>query len=216
MSNEKETDTKVSEATDLKKVKQMIRDAMREKRRAVSQEARREAGRAICDRVVGPPVNLLMRTWRICIYLSTRNEVPTRYIAREIWAAGREVCVPAWSASENGYRLYAIDPAMRLITGHHGVREPEVRIPVMPWDVQAFIVPGLVFDTHGGRLGYGAGHYDDLLSRAPGATLKIGVCYDWQVQDEPLPLDAHDIAMDWIVTEKRAIECAAAAGEVRE
>jgi 5-formyltetrahydrofolate cyclo-ligase len=70
--------------SDEKKTKQTIRDAMREKRRVMSQEARREAGRAICERVVRSPVNLLMRTWRICIYLSTRNEIPTRYIAREI------------------------------------------------------------------------------------------------------------------------------------
>ncbi|HOF62458.1 MAG TPA: 5-formyltetrahydrofolate cyclo-ligase [Kiritimatiellia bacterium] len=198
---------KMPDATDSKEAKQSICDAMREKRRAVSQETRREAGRAICERVIGPPLNLLMRTWRICIYLSTRNEIPTRYIAREIWNAGREVCVPAWSTSENGYRLYAIDPAMRLISGHHGVREPEVRIPVMPWDVQVFIVPGLVFDTRGGRLGYGAGYYDRILAQAPRSALKIAVCYDWQVIDTPLPQKPHDIPMDWIVTEQRALRC---------
>ncbi len=197
------------EGTDHSQAKQAIRDAMREKRHTVSQEMRRAAGRAICKRVVGSPVNLLMRTWRASIYLSTRNEIPTRYLAREIWAAGREVCVPAWSTSEKAYKLYAIDSATRLVAGHHGIREPAVRIPVMPWDVHAFIVPGLAFDMRGGRLGYGAGYYDDVLGRALRASIKIAVCYDWQVCDEPLPQDAHDIAMDWIVTETRAIDCAA-------
>ncbi len=197
------------EVTDSAKAKQAIRTAMREKRHAVSPETRRAAGRAICERVAGSPVNLLLRTWRTCIYLSTRHEIPTRYLAREIWAAGREVCVPAWSTSEKGYKLYAIDPATRLVAGHHGIREPAVRVPVMPWDVQAFIVPGLAFDTRGGRLGYGAGYYDDILGRASSTALKVAVCYDWQVREEPLPQDAHDIAMDWIVTDTRVIDCAA-------
>ena len=50
------------EVTDSAKAKQAIRTAMREKRHAVSPETRRAAGRAICERVAGSPVNLLLRT----------------------------------------------------------------------------------------------------------------------------------------------------------
>jgi 5-formyltetrahydrofolate cyclo-ligase len=186
-----------------------IRRRMRERRRDVGQQERRAAGLAICGRVTGNPLNLLLRAWRVCLYLSTRHEIPTRYIARAVWEAGREVCVPAWSASERAYRLYAIDPRMRLVTGHCGIREPAVRIPVAPWEVEAFVLPGLAFDIRGGRLGYGAGHYDAILSKAARTALKIAVCYDWQVLDEPLPQEPHDVAMDWIVTDRRVIDCAA-------
>jgi 5-formyltetrahydrofolate cyclo-ligase len=188
--------------------KQALRQQMREKRHEVGPEDRREAGLAISEKVVGAPINLLTCSWRVCLYLSTRNEIPTRYVARAFWELGREVCVPAWSTSEKGYRLYGLDPRMRLITGHHGIREPEVRVPVMPWDVNAFVLPGLVFDVFGGRLGYGAGYYDQILAKASRNALKIAVCYDWQVLDTPVPQEPHDIPMDWIVTEKRAIRCA--------
>jgi len=194
--------------TDALTPKQALRQQMRAKRHEVAAEARREAGRAIGERVIGAPINLLTRAWRVCLYLSTRSEIPTRYLARAVWEESREVCVPAWSTSEKGYRLYALDPRMRLVTGHHGIREPEVRVPVMPWDVNAFILPGLVFDVFGGRLGYGAGYYDQILAKAGRNVLKIAVCYDWQVLDAPLPQEPHDIPMDWIVTEKRAIRCA--------
>jgi hypothetical protein len=96
---------------------------------------------------------------------------------------------------------------MRLITGHHGIREPAIRIPVLPWDVDAFILPGLAFDEQGGRLGYGAGHYDAILAKANKTAPKIALCYDWQVVEQPLPQDAHDMRMDWIVTDKRVINC---------
>ena len=186
-----------------------VRQQMRERRKEVSPEDRKAAGQAICEKVIGNPVNLLFRAWRVCLYLSTRNEIPTRYLARAVWDAGREVCVPAWSTSEKAYKLYAIDPRMKLITGHHGIREPAVRIPVMPWEVDAFILPGLAFDHFGSRLGYGAGHYDHILGKAVRTAQKIAVCYDWQVLEEPVPQEPHDVAMDWIVTGARAINCTA-------
>ena len=79
----------------------------------------------------------------------------------------------------------------------------------MPWDVDAFILPGLAFDAQGGRLGYGAGYYDRILSKAARNAPKIALCYDWQVLEEPLPQEPHDIPVDWIVTDTRVIDCTA-------
>jgi len=188
--------------------KDQIRMRMREQRRVIAPEDRMATGKAISKNVLGDTIRLLLRTWRVCIYLSTKNEIPTRYIARAFWEVGREVCVPAWSRSESAYKLYAFDPKMKLIKGHHGIREPAVHVPVMPWDVDAFILPGLAFDIYGGRLGYGAGHYDGILSKATPRAPKIALAYDWQILDTPLPLEAHDIAMDWIVSESRIVDCA--------
>lgn len=186
-----------------------IRLEMRKKRHAVTDEERKAAGNAISENVMGNTINLLLRAWRVCVYLSTKNEIPTRYIVRAFWEAGRDVCVPAWSKTDEVYKLYAFDPRTKLITGHRGIREPAVRTPVFPWDVDAFILPGLAFDTSGGRLGFGAGHYDSILSKAIRTAPKIALCYDWQVVDEALPQEEHDIPMDWVVTDKRVINCAA-------
>jgi 5-formyltetrahydrofolate cyclo-ligase len=95
----------------------------------------------------------------------------------------------------------------KLITGKLGIREPQKRIPIAPLDIDAFIIPGLAFDAQGGRLGFGAGIYDEILSQARKSAPKNAICYDWQVLKEPLPLEPHDICMDWIVTDKRVIAC---------
>lgn len=191
------------------RTKDEIRQQMREKRHAVSEEDRKAAGKAICENLMGPEIQLLLRAWRISVYLSSRHEIPTRYIVRAFWEAGREVCLPAWSQKDGVYKLYAFDPHMKLIKGPHGIREPALRIPVFPWDVDAFILPGLAFDTQGGRLGFGAGHYDGILVKAAKVTPKIALCYDWQVVPDVLPQETHDIPMDWVVTESRVIHCAA-------
>lgn len=189
------------------KTKEAIRLEMREKRKEVSQEERREAGKEITQKLIESNIRLLLQAWRISLYLSTAHEIPTRYIARAIWEVGREIAVPYWSKTSKKYQLTLMMPTTKLIMGKFGIREPRERIPTLPLDIDAFIIPGLAFDTQGGRLGYGAGIYDGILAEARKSAPKIAICYDWQVLDEPLPLESHDICMDWIVTEKRVISC---------
>jgi 5-formyltetrahydrofolate cyclo-ligase len=193
------------------KTKDEIRQEMREKRKTITKEERREAGKEIAKKLVESDIRLLLQAWRIALYLSTAHEIPTRYIARAIFEAGRELVVPYWSQSKAKYHLTLMTPTSKLITGKLGIREPRKRIPVLPLDVDLFIIPGLAFDKQGGRLGFGAGIYDDILSHARKSSPKIALCYDWQVLDEPLPLEPHDIRMDWIVTDKRVISCKAKA-----
>jgi len=196
--------------------KNRIRTAMRERRNAISKEQRREVGHVIARKLLNDhTIGLFLKTWRISLYLSTEHEIPTRYIARAVWEAGREICVPAWSKTEQAYRLYLITPRTKLIKGRLGIREPLERIPVLPWDTDVFILPGLAFDLQGGRLGFGKGIYDHILSKANPCAIKIALCYDWQILDQPLPQEPRDIQMDWIVSDKRVVNCRAQAKEAR-
>ena len=52
-------------------------------------------------------------------------------------------------------------------------------------------IPGVVFDRHGYRIGYGGGYYDRFLPRLAPSTLLVGVAYAWQVV-ERIPRDAYD------------------------
>jgi 5-formyltetrahydrofolate cyclo-ligase len=189
------------------RTKDEIRLEMREKRKAITKEERLEAGKEIAKKLIESDIRLVLQAWRIALYLSTPHEIPTRYIVRAIWEAGREIAVPYWSKTNNKYQLTLMTSTSKLITGKLGIREPRKRIPTLPLDIDAFIIPGLAFDAQGGRLGFGAGIYDDILSQARKSALKIALCYDWQVLDGSLPLEPHDICMDWIVTEKRVISC---------
>ncbi|MCP5095865.1 MAG: 5-formyltetrahydrofolate cyclo-ligase, partial [Chloroflexi bacterium] len=70
-------------------------------------------------------------------------------------------------------------------------------------DPQIMLVPLSVFDRQGGRIGYGAGYYDQAIARLidMGNTPKtIGMAFDCQ-QYDLVPQEPHDVAMDAIVTE---------------
>ncbi len=60
------------------------------------------------------------------------------------------------------------------------------------------IVPGMVFDANGGRIGYGAGYYDHFLSSHENA-YKVGVCYPFQILDF-VPQEQHDVSLDLVLS----------------
>lgn len=90
-----------------------------------------------------------------------------------------------------------------LVTGHFGILEPLGA--TWPGEIDTVLVPGLAFDLAGNRLGFGAGYYDRFLDESRPLQV-IGVGFDWQVVSQ-LPAEPHDIAMDWVVTDRRTYLC---------
>lgn len=60
--------------------------------------------------------------------------------------------------------------------------------------IDLVIVPGVVFDKNGGRIGFGKGFYDTFLFESKISS--IGVAFHEQMFDGELPLEAHDIQME--------------------
>lgn len=71
-------------------------------------------------------------------------------------------------------------------------------------EIDAVLIPGVVFNHYGQRIGMGKGFYDKTLPNFYG--LKIGVAYHCQLQLDELPVEPHDLLMDFIVTDRAAIQ----------
>ena len=92
--------------------------------------------------------------------------------------------------------------------GPYGIQEPKcTAVQVCPCLV---LVPMLAFDRNGFRLGYGGGYYDRTLAelRAKRKIVAVGVAYSKQEVDV-IPATDFDQRLDWIVTEREAIEIGA-------
>jgi len=108
--------------------------------------------------------------------------------------------------SDRTLDLHIFRPGDRLVTSGAGVSEPLDTAPrVDRASITVALVPGLVYDICGNRLGFGEGYYDRLLSQLPRA-LKLGICFDFQLVDS-LPAAAHDVSMDRLVTDARSLRC---------
>jgi 5,10-methenyltetrahydrofolate synthetase len=67
-------------------------------------------------------------------------------------------------------------------------------------EIDVVLVPGLVFDRNGGRLGRGKGYYDRFLASLPRSTVRIGVTTDDSIVDA-VPTREHDQRVGWLATE---------------
>ncbi len=89
----------------------------------------------------------------------------------------------------------------QLIQHKYGMLEPSPNSATVEAGVlEAVLVPGLVFDSRGYRLGYGKGFYDRFLAELNPKVLTIGVVAE-ALEVESLPADAWDVAVKYLASE---------------
>jgi 5-formyltetrahydrofolate cyclo-ligase len=89
--------------------------------------------------------------------------------------------------------------------GPLGIGEPSPAASELVPDI--LLVPLAAFDRLGHRIGYGAGHYDFTLAhlRKIKPIIAIGLGFAAQ-QIEAVPALAHDVALDYVLTETQAFD----------
>ncbi len=88
-----------------------------------------------------------------------------------------------------------------FISSTFGILEPNPKfsIPIALEKIDCILVPALGFDRLCHRIGYGKGHYDQLLEKLQKDHLKpytIGIGFQEQLCIKPLPVEEHDIALN--------------------
>lgn len=115
----------------------------------------------------------------------------------------KRTAFPAIQNNNMVYRVSGLDELEERFDFGHKIKGPaESKPEVLP---EIVLIPGLAFDASGTRLGRGKGYFDRALENNK-TTLKIGVGFEVQLLDS-LPQEEHDVKMDFVVTEKRIINC---------
>lgn len=124
-------------------------------------------------------------------------------------AKGKSWFLPRYSRASGRYELAEVrDPERDLAFGKYGIREPRPELPALPeaeWGELLFLIPALACDRFGVRLGRGGGYYDRMLEHSSFGV--AAVVYSCQIAGFPLPCEAHDRRVRWIVSESGVIEC---------
>ncbi len=185
------------------KEKRIIRKEVISRRDALSSELRKAKDESIGRRLLTLPEFIKARI--ILFYASFRSEVDTMKLLQRSLLDGKTVVLPRVDTSNTSLVLYTIPSVEDLVPGHFGIKEPRENREelIEPSDIEMIIVPGVAFDEHCNRLGYGKGYYDRLLSHKN--ALAVGLAYEEQILAH-IPADAHDIKMDKIITDKRIIQ----------
>jgi 5-formyltetrahydrofolate cyclo-ligase len=141
----------------------------------------------------------------IMLYINFRSEVETMPLIEACRQKNIQITAPLTIVKPPRLIPYPIsNPEKDLRPGYCDIPEPDSDrlTPWGPADIDVVLLPGSVFDLHGGRLGYGGGFYDRFLSQEAPQAIRIALAFEMQVVDK-VPVQDHDIPVHYLVTEKR-------------
>ncbi|MBQ7680194.1 MAG: 5-formyltetrahydrofolate cyclo-ligase [Butyrivibrio sp.] len=129
---------------------------------------------------------------QILLYYSIRSEVETHRLLRTAISDGKEVYLPRITDRTAGKMVFLrVEDDIDLVPGDMGIPAPKPEAPLYRGsdgdgqDSCIALVPGLLFDEAGYRLGYGGGYYDRFLS-AHAEVVPFGLAFAEQISAQPL------------------------------
>lgn len=135
----------------------------------------------------------------ILLYHSLPDELSTREFL-DRWSSRKRFFLPR----VNGLNLEILPyDRSKLALGSFHIEEPQGDETADISDIELIVVPAVAFDRRGNRVGRGKGYYDRLLQNS--RATKVGVGYDFQLIDEDIPAEPHDVAVDIVITESKRL-----------
>ena len=184
----------------IRDVKNKIRDTYRLRREELSPEQKAKWDADILRQVTS------LASYRfadvILAYHPLDGEIDIRPLLEVALAAGKRVALPL-CYSEGRMDFFYITSLDNLNSGKFGLKEPSPNNEKYDRNDPAqalMLIPALVYDTNGYRLGYGRGYYDRYVNGFHG--MKAGLSYRAFLHPTPLPHGRFDFAVNYIVTEK--------------
>lgn len=172
-------------------------------RAADSSVERHRLDRELCSRFLDTfppdPAKTLSFFWPLA------RECDTRLIAESCHDSGMACALPVIRRDKHGLKFRRWVRGAPMTKSTFGTMEPLPDAAEILPDIM--LVPLVMIDVHGNRLGRGAGHYDATIGplRKKKSILAIGIAYDWQLSEELLPAEDHDARLDGLVTPSQVI-----------
>ena len=185
-----------------RKYKIEIRKKYLEKRAALPIEVRAARDAKICRNILSSAVYRYADV--ILMFYPMKAEVDIFPIMEAALAAGKRVAFPRCNAEDHSMIFYYVTSKEDFEKGAYGIMEPKTTLEVFDLktvDMQNVLclVPAIVYDRRGYRVGYGGGYYDRFFGRVRPAS--IGVVYEEFIL-KSVPHGRYDITVDVVVSER--------------
>jgi 5-formyltetrahydrofolate cyclo-ligase len=179
--------------------KNQLREFMLNKRNRISIRQVYEKSKRVQYNVVNSRQFLIAET--VGVYSPVGSEVRTEEIIKEAICSGKKVVLPR--VESGGMKFYQINDNPfqldNLVIGRFGIREP-IKKGEEVVKIDLLIVPGIVFDSQGSRIGYGRGFFDRFILGA-GVSFSLGLAYQFQLVSYRLPQSNIDQKIDGLSIE---------------
>lgn len=193
-----------STASQMQEIKSKLREEAHARRK--DQPDKDELSLKIVNTFRGLPEYQSAQT--VMYYLDVRSEVRTRHSLTDALSEGKRIVVPY--CVDGFLELFHLTDMADLEVGMYKILEPKEELRsvaskrVQPEELDLVMVPGVAFDARGARMGHGKGYYDKLLEHVRADAPLVALAFECQLFPE-IPVAAHDVFMDKIITEERII-----------
>ena len=143
----------------------------------------------------------------VSLYISAVNEIPTENIIKKTLGIEKGVVFPVLTDSKNVIKLYRINNYGKdIVKNSKGILKPAIDRckEIALDDINVALIPGLVFDDKGGRIGRGDKFFTRLIGRLPETCRKISLAYEEQIVDQ-IQMESRKTSVDIIITDKKVI-----------
>ena len=184
--------------THIKDLKAELRSKIKLQRRRLDAEKKISDDRKIAENFLNSDFYRQAET--IMTYVSTETEIDTLEIIKKALGDKKTVAVPVCEKELGEMSFYIIKDLTSLTENSFGISEPDKNNceKLSDFSNALCIVPALLFDRKGHRLGYGGGYYDKFFEKF--SVKKAGLCYNAFMVDY-LPRADHDAPVDIIITQ---------------
>lgn len=170
-------------------------------RNGLSDAFKEQAERFICEKLTSSV--LYKRSETVMSYMDFRNEVPTRLLNRYCLKDRKNLLFPYCIDHENMVAVRAEVLPDGTYTDILGISVPDQSLNrvVRSTSIDLVVVPGVVYNKQGYRIGYGKGFYDRFLTSVGPNCIKVGFAYEFQIIDVMFQSE-YDIPVDILISEK--------------
>ncbi|MGN7479413.1 5-formyltetrahydrofolate cyclo-ligase [Solibacillus silvestris] len=184
--------------------KREYRKQVQEKLAEMTHQTYRERSLNIAKQLLQEPS--IQKANTIAITLSNQPEVDTTFIIEQLWKLNKQVAIPKCDPTNRSMQFYKIDSFAETERAFKNILEPipEITEPAAKEELDVIIVPGVVFDRRGYRIGFGGGYYDRYLAGFNGK--RISLSFKEQLLNN-IPRESHDLPVHIILTDKERIIC---------
>ncbi|MBM4360293.1 MAG: 5-formyltetrahydrofolate cyclo-ligase [Deltaproteobacteria bacterium] len=188
------------------RAKAMMRRRARGVRASVPASAVAERSARLAERLMSLPAVAGARRIGLFWPIERNHEVDLRPLVEPLLAAGVRLAFPRILERGDALSFAWVSNPAELEEREHGFAEPAPTAEEAS-TLDVVVVPALLLDARGHRLGYGAGYYDRTLPRLCPPGVAVGVAFDFQLAAE-IPTLECDVPVDVIVTDARILEIA--------
>lgn len=179
--------------------KNKLRTVYLRKRKFLSQSAFQNKNKRIHDEFEKFFMSTSYENIHVFLPIKKQYEVDTWPLIQTIQSQNKQVIVSRSDLTSNRMEHFIFEDKNQLENNKWGIPEPKRGQQITVDKIDLVLVPLIVFDRNGHRIGYGKGYYDKFLEACNKDCIKVGLSLAPPLDHIPY-VEAFDIGLDYCIT----------------